>query len=456
MGFSKLYLTLAALATIGLCGHAVLTEQEPNDGPVQAQTIARGATGWSDFGNFQLGPQDNDLDWFKVQLEAGEQIVLQTDGLACGDTDTVVAVINPDGTQVVAFNDDGGPGFGSRIEHIVTQSGLYYIAVVGFHDVVGQASVDYYLADHPENGCYRFDILIQPAPPLPIAIELRDGNSLFFIGPNFISGSSIRTGGSGGLGDHKSGALDHMFQHWYWYRATGMSREFAISNFVSADVVSPRETSVFYREPEGIDFDTNWQIREMGQDPDGNFRNYVQITIRAMNRTALPTTLDLFSYSDYDLDITSNDDSAQSPRPNHIQIVDIAVVNKVSNSQPFAWQIGQWPAIRNSLADGFVTNLTNGVSPFGPGDFSGAMQQRMALQPGATETTVIYLCLNMGLPGDTNGDACVDDVDLAQVLSLFGLSDQDAGYDLEADFNRDGIIDDTDLAIVLDFFGVGC
>lgn len=52
--------------------------------------------------------------------------------------------------------------------------------------------------------------------------------------------------------------------------------------------------------------------------------------------------------------------------------------------------------------------------------------------------------------GDANGDGCVDDTDLAIVLSQFGLAHP------PADFNEDGVVDDTDLAIVLSAFGRGC
>ncbi len=55
-------------------------------------------------------------------------------------------------------------------------------------------------------------------------------------------------------------------------------------------------------------------------------------------------------------------------------------------------------------------------------------------------------------PGDANGDNCVDDADLLQVLSNFGLQ----GQNLPADFNEDGRIDDADLIIVLMNFGAGC
>jgi hypothetical protein len=54
--------------------------------------------------------------------------------------------------------------------------------------------------------------------------------------------------------------------------------------------------------------------------------------------------------------------------------------------------------------------------------------------------------------GDVNGDGCIDDADLLQVLFAFGQS----GSGLPEDVNRDGIVDDADLLIVLFNFGGGC
>jgi hypothetical protein len=53
--------------------------------------------------------------------------------------------------------------------------------------------------------------------------------------------------------------------------------------------------------------------------------------------------------------------------------------------------------------------------------------------------------------GDVDGNNCVDDADLLQVLFNFGASDC-----VDADLNADGIVDDADLLTVLFNFGTGC
>ncbi|GIV11587.1 MAG: hypothetical protein KatS3mg020_1078 [Fimbriimonadales bacterium] len=53
--------------------------------------------------------------------------------------------------------------------------------------------------------------------------------------------------------------------------------------------------------------------------------------------------------------------------------------------------------------------------------------------------------------GDVDGNGCVDDADLLQVLFNFGAT----GFNL-ADVNCDAIVDDADLLTVLFNFGSGC
>ena len=54
--------------------------------------------------------------------------------------------------------------------------------------------------------------------------------------------------------------------------------------------------------------------------------------------------------------------------------------------------------------------------------------------------------------GDVNGDGCVDDADLLQVLFAFG----NTGANLPEDLNGDNTVDDADLLEVLFNFGSGC
>ncbi|GIV11718.1 MAG: hypothetical protein KatS3mg020_1209 [Fimbriimonadales bacterium] len=71
------------------------------------------------------------------------------------------------------------------------------------------------------------------------------------------------------------------------------------------------------------------------------------------------------------------------------------------------------------------------------------------LLPGG-DTLDPYLRMQLVL-GDVNGDDCIDDADLLQVLFQFGESGESL-----ADLNLDGVVDDADLLLVLFNFGAGC
>ncbi len=62
--------------------------------------------------------------------------------------------------------------------------------------------------------------------------------------------------------------------------------------------------------------------------------------------------------------------------------------------------------------------------------------------------------LDTWLTGDTNGDGCVDDADLLNVLLSFGT--QGRAPTRHEDINKDGVVDDADLLLVLFNFGNGC
>jgi hypothetical protein len=56
------------------------------------------------------------------------------------------------------------------------------------------------------------------------------------------------------------------------------------------------------------------------------------------------------------------------------------------------------------------------------------------------------------VPGDVDGNGCVDDADLLAVLFAFGQ----VGSGLPEDVNGDGVVDEADLLTVLFNFGSGC
>ena len=70
-----------------------------------------------------------------------------------------------------------------------------------------------------------------------------------------------------------------------------------------------------------------------------------------------------------------------------------------------------------------------------------------------TGNGIELLWYDVGDPGDTNGDKSVDVVDLLSVVTTFGLSRGQAGFDQKVDLNFSGRIDIGDLLAVINNFG---
>lgn len=78
----------------------------------------------------------------------------------------------------------------------------------------------------------------------------------------------------------------------------------------------------------------------------------------------------------------------------------------------------------------------------------------LALDPTSTLYPAVYITGSftakvLQSPADVNGDNCVDDSDLLEILFRFGSFLPCSAYDL----NGDGIIDDADLLLILFYFG---
>lgn len=77
----------------------------------------------------EIEPLGNDVDFYRVRLDAGRILVAQTSGIL----DPVMGLYDAAG-NLVAFDDDGGPGLQSRVIYSVGASGIYRLAVSTFPD----------------------------------------------------------------------------------------------------------------------------------------------------------------------------------------------------------------------------------------------------------------------------------------------------------------------------------
>jgi hypothetical protein len=286
-----------------------------------------------------------------------------------------------------------------------------------------------------------------PTAPPP-TITLVDGGCVYHL--RNLVGERLTV--NGGIADLTTGVNDHLFQNWFWYRGTGDTREYALSNQVYLSNSSNR-ARLIYREPiadgaipDALLFDLEYTISDLsaaagGAAPPACARCEIVIAIKIRNLTPDPVTLSFFSYNDMDLNGDAAGDSAViAGVDNHIQLVFdpgpggtnciSSGVYKVSSTDHVAWEIDSYAIIVNKLADAVADVLVNAVSPFGPGNYTGAQQWDITLGPAGSvddepfdewvgsvvkEVTVYQ-------PGDIDGDCDVDLTDLAALLSAYGTA----------------------------------
>ena len=123
-----------AFAVAGAATGQIVFESEPND------TIAT-----ADFaGTFvPLGGSiaidgtitEGDVDWFEFELTQTTTLLFSAIGSATDGADSQLMVVDGSGTDVLAFDDDNGPGFLSALQLFDLSAGTYYVGVSGFPDV---------------------------------------------------------------------------------------------------------------------------------------------------------------------------------------------------------------------------------------------------------------------------------------------------------------------------------
>lgn len=131
---------------------------------------------------------------------------------------------------------------------------------------------------------------------------------------------------------------------------------------------------------------------------------------------------------------------------------DGAVVVGISGNAQGIFQAFRWTAATGmqNLNLVYASLLTNGSRLEGARNISPNGRYIVGWGFNAATGRAEAFLLDTGVEGDVDGNGCVDDADLLQVLFAFG------GQGGAADVNGDGIVDDADLLIVLFNFGQGC
>lgn len=190
---------------------------------------------------------------------------------------------------------------------------------------------------------------------------------------------------------------DHLVRNWWYYRVSGDTRERPFGNYtksgggtVSTTEVSSGNQSTFtIREtaPSSAERFTAVLAYTLSSGPSGSW-TLLEMSLAVRNPTAVPLTIAFFNYIDANVQGTSNNDAAILFAPNKIRITDPSgyFLFHSAVTTPAAYQVTAANTLRSSLLNASVTNLANTGLPFGSGNYTGAWQWNMTLNPGQTQT----------------------------------------------------------------------
>jgi hypothetical protein len=221
-------------------------------------------------------------------------------------------------------------------------------------------------------------ISIAIAAVLPAQVTLTDGNTVFTSADPSLVAQTPRTF------DLRADALavDHGFEHWWYYRVSGDPAELALRSLggVTGGVVAGNE----HADRDFADVDLRGLLKaslDFDVYDAGPASGVVISRLTVMNRSAAPVTIDLFAYTDLDIANTSTDDVCTGTATSHFVSDPSGVQVEIRAFGNDRHDARAYPLIRNALTNLTVDNLMNTLPPF-TGDYTGAFQwQNRTLQP---------------------------------------------------------------------------
>lgn len=188
---------------------------------------------------------------------------------------------------------------------------------------------------------------------------------------------------------------DHGFEHWWYYRVAGDTREFSFRNLgpVTSGVTPGNDHGD--RDWGNVD---NRNLFEASLDFDvydtGPSSGVVVSRLTVMNVTNAPLTLDLFCYTDLDVNSTPANDVVSGTASSHFVTDPSGVSIEVRALGNDRSAVAAYPAIRDQLTNLVTNNLNNALPPF-TGDYTGAFQwQNRTLQPFEQRSFLVVMAAN--------------------------------------------------------------
>lgn len=398
---------------------------EPNDTFDRAVNLGRLSGGEIITGEYRfLSYGGGDVDVYRFDLDmTGQTLTIRTQTYV----DTLLQVIAPNGQ--VYENDESewdpmNPG-ASEVQIPLAPRGPYYVLVRGYGSW---------------GGYYRLRV----SAPLPEWIALSTANAEFRL--RNLRGSPTRNPFNNADWLHRG--RDHLYQMGWWYRIEGThTREITPSNFYYYDQETPNRVVMAYLE-QGLILIKQYELRTTA---DNGSVLYVDCLVA--NFQFSPSIIHLYHYVDLDLSNATTNQSRWDAE--QIRVETTEDFCRFGALTPYTrWQVSPHPQVIDLLTNTGADDLTNGTLPF-TGDFTGAYQWTLQMQPFSTAAVRVAYALNTQqrtISADIDRNGCVDDADLLAVLFDFGRTE----LLLPTDVNGDGVVDDADLLQVLFLFGAGC
>lgn len=226
---------------------------------------------------------------------------------------------------------------------------------------------------------------------VPAQLTISDGNMNAVVGP---LSATAQTPPSFALRADAL-AINHAFEHGWYYRVAGDAREFALRNLGGVTQAVTPTNEHADRDFANID---GRNLLKASLDYDtydaGPASGVVISRLTLMNRSNAPVTFDVFCYADLDIAGSAGNDTCTGSSSSHfvsdgsgVQVEVRALGNDLS-------MVGAYPSVRTLLTNTVVDNLSGAVPPFN-GDYTGAFQwQNRTLQPFEQRTFTVAFAVD--------------------------------------------------------------
>jgi len=189
---------------------------------------------------------------------------------------------------------------------------------------------------------------------------------------------------------------DHQFSNWWWYRVAGDSAE-TIMPPPDTESYDGDTATLTWNDVDGRGlFDAQLEVLILSFPP-GSF---LLQGFTVQNISGGNLDLQVFAYTDMDLDGSAANDSASAaagPPSQGIDIVDVSL-GGVLGYYSDAYRVDAFSIVRDALNDAVIDDFADTGLPFGPGDYTGAFQWGWVLPSGYQRTFYTLTCVNAG-PG---------------------------------------------------------